>query len=63
MIEDKALFKKGLTMDVNYNELEDILKQNSYSIFIDIGLGSGEASIFTSDLSYEYIKINAEYST
>ena len=62
-IEDKALFKNGVTMDVNYSELEEILKQNSYTIFIDIGLGSGEASILTSDLSYEYVKINAEYST
>jgi len=62
-IEDKALFSKGETADVNYSDLEIILKKNSYSIFIDIGLGQGEASIFTSDLSYEYVKINAEYST
>ncbi|MFA5520020.1 MAG: bifunctional glutamate N-acetyltransferase/amino-acid acetyltransferase ArgJ [Spirochaetota bacterium] len=63
MIEDKALFKKGETLDVNYTDLEEILKRNSYSINIDIGLGSGHSSIFTSDLSYEYVKINAEYST
>lgn len=63
MIEDKALFLRGATMDVNYDDLENILKKNSYSINIDIGLGSGRASVLTSDLSYEYVKINAEYST
>ncbi len=63
MIEDKALFKKGETLDVNYTDLEEILKRNYYSINIDIGLGSGHSSIITSDLSYEYVKINAEYST
>lgn len=63
MIEDKALFKKGKTLEVNYTDLEEILKRNSYSINIDIGLGSGYSTILTSDLSYEYVKINAEYST
>lgn len=63
MIEDKALFKKGETVDVNYKDLEEILKRKSYNINIDIGLGNGHSSIITSDLSYEYVKINAEYST
>lgn len=63
MIEDKALFKKGKTMDVNYSDLDEILKRKSYSINIDIGLGSGHSSVITSDLSYEYVRINAEYST
>ena len=34
-------------------------------IVLRINLGSGEASasVWTSDLSYDYIKINAEYRT
>nr|MBA3427105.1 bifunctional ornithine acetyltransferase/N-acetylglutamate synthase [Actinomycetota bacterium] len=28
-----------------------------------LGLGSGSATYLTSDLSYEYVKINADYRT
>ena len=32
-------------------------------IDIDLNRGSGEAEIFTCDLSYDYVRINAEYTT
>jgi glutamate N-acetyltransferase/amino-acid N-acetyltransferase len=32
-------------------------------IELDLGLGDGRASYLTSDLSYEYVRINAEYRT
>jgi len=30
---------------------------------LDLGLGHGEASYLASDLSYEYVRLNAEYTT
>jgi len=33
------------------------------SIDLDLGLGDGASSYLTSDLSYDYVKINAEYRT
>ncbi len=35
----------------------------SCTIGLDLGLGCGSASYLTSDLSYEYVRINAEYTT
>ena len=35
----------------------------SCSIELDLGLGDGEARYLTSDLSYDYVRINAEYRT
>ncbi|HEY5159733.1 MAG TPA: bifunctional glutamate N-acetyltransferase/amino-acid acetyltransferase ArgJ [Gaiellaceae bacterium] len=32
-------------------------------IDLDLGLGEGEASYLASDLSYEYVRLNAEYTT
>ena len=32
-------------------------------ISIDLGLGDGSATVFGCDLSYDYVRINAEYST
>jgi len=58
-----VLLKKG--KPVNYNEikLKKILGQREFSVTIDLGLGEGVASILTSDLSYQYVKINSAYST
>jgi len=33
------------------------------SIALDLGLGTGEAAYLASDLSYDYVKLNAEYTT
>jgi glutamate N-acetyltransferase/amino-acid N-acetyltransferase len=35
----------------------------SCRIELDLGLGDGAASYLTSDLSYDYVRINAEYTT
>jgi N-acetylglutamate synthase/N-acetylornithine aminotransferase len=32
-------------------------------IDLDLGLGSGSAGYLASDLTYEYVRINAEYTT
>jgi len=62
-INDKQLFLKGKPSDINYTELEVIIKQRNYTITIDIGMGDGEATMLTTDISYDYVKINAQYST
>ena len=40
-----------------------ILKKDSFTVTINLHMGSEEASYYTSDLNYEYIKINADYRT
>jgi len=62
-IEDKPLFLKGKPTDIDYSSIEEILKKRNYIILIDIGLGIGESTMFTTDISYDYVKINAQYST
>jgi glutamate N-acetyltransferase/amino-acid N-acetyltransferase len=39
------------------------LRQREYSIRIALGLGEGRCRFWTCDLTAEYVKINAEYST
>jgi glutamate N-acetyltransferase / amino-acid N-acetyltransferase len=43
--------------------IEPDLDGGSCRIDLDLGLGSASASYLTSDLSYEYVRINAEYRT
>mmetsp|Transcript_19752 Transcript_19752/g.50155 ORF Transcript_19752/g.50155 Transcript_19752/m.50155 type:complete len:447 (+) Transcript_19752:56-1396(+) len=41
-----------------------LLKNNTeVALEIELGVGSEGATVWTSDLSYEYVKINAEYTT
>ncbi len=62
-INKKGLFIEGKPSGIDYKEIENILKERNYTITIDAGLGDGEASMLTTDISYDYVKINATYST
>lgn len=44
-------------------EATAVLKQDEFSVKINLGLGEARAEYYTSDLTYEYIKINADYRT
>ena len=44
-------------------DVEPDVSGPSCTIELELGLGSGRASYLTSDLSYEYVRINAEYTT
>lgn len=41
----------------------EVLKKPEFSVTVDLHLGSGAATVYTSDLSYDYVKINADYRT
>lgn len=41
----------------------EVLKQKEFTVTVDLHLGSGAATVYTSDLSYDYVKINADYRT
>ena len=39
----------------------EVLKLDEFVVHIDLHLGQEAASYYTSDLGYEYIRINADY--
>jgi glutamate N-acetyltransferase/amino-acid N-acetyltransferase len=41
----------------------DVLRNSEFSVTVDLKLGEGQATVFTTDLSYDYVKINADYRT
>ena len=47
----------------NYNEEAGQLEMSRENILVrvDLGLGQCEETVWTSDLSHEYVRINAEY--
>ena len=38
-----------------------VLRQRAFSVIVDLNQGDQTARVWTADLSYEYVKINAEY--
>ena len=50
---------------LNYEEAQGIkvMAQKEITITVDLARGSEEATLYTCDLSYDYVKINAEYRT
>jgi len=44
-------------------EATAVLKQPEFRVTVDLGLGAGTCSYYTSDLTYDYVRINADYRT
>lgn len=61
--DEIPLFKNGAPVEYEKERLIHILKKREYTITVDFGIGNSQFEYLTSDLSYDYVKINAEYST
>jgi glutamate N-acetyltransferase/amino-acid N-acetyltransferase len=60
-LDDLRLMEAGVAADYEESDATAIMKQDTFRIRVDLGAGSGSAVFWTSDLSYDYIRINAEY--
>ena len=61
-LDDVRVATGGMVTD-EYREEDGakVMAQDEYDITIDLGRGDSEETIWTSDLSYDYVRINAEY--
>jgi glutamate N-acetyltransferase/amino-acid N-acetyltransferase len=57
------LFENGMPAAFELGEAERRFKGKVIMIRADLGAGKGTAEVYTCDLSYDYVKINAEYTT
>lgn len=62
-IGGNVVFDQG--MGANYDEeaLKKAMAEHDIAIDIELGVGKETATVWTCDLSYEYVKINGEYHT
>lgn len=61
--DGRPLVLSGEPVEFDEKALHDLLKAAHVDVLLEVGSGPGEASVWTCDFSYEYIKINAEYHT
>lgn len=43
--------------------MQELMKARAFEVEVALGLGDGEDTIYTCDLTFDYVKINAEYTT
>lgn len=57
------VLKKGQPVEEGRSELKEEMQESTITIILDLNAGTGEAVGWGSDFSYEYVRINAEYTT
>lgn len=58
-----TVFENGMGVDSAVEKLHKVMEEHDIVIDINMGLGEAEATVWSCDLSYEYVKINGEYHT
>jgi glutamate N-acetyltransferase/amino-acid N-acetyltransferase len=58
-----VLFKDGRPHDEAAPQAADYLRNDEIGIMVDLGAGTASSTVWTCDLSAEYVRINAEYRT
>jgi len=61
--DDIQIVKNSVAVSFNENKVDEILKKNEIKLVVDLNIGKSQAKVWTTDLSYDYIKINASYRT
>ena len=57
------IFKDGLVADYSEEEATKILSAKEVTALVDMKMGEEEATAWGCDLTYDYVKINADYRT
>lgn len=57
------VLEAGLPLPFDERAASDLLNVPDIAIDADLGLGAGEATVWTCDFSLDYVRINAEYRT
>ena len=60
---DIPVYAHSIGCEYDAEALKKIMSAHDIVIDIDLGEGDSEATVWTCDLSYEYVKINGEYHT
>jgi glutamate N-acetyltransferase/amino-acid N-acetyltransferase len=58
-----VLFKDGRPHDEAAPEAAAYLKNDEIAVLVDLGAGTASSTVWTCDLSAEYVRINADYRT
>lgn len=55
------IYKNGVATDYSEEEATKILSEEEVTVLVDMKMGEAEATAWGCDLTYDYVKINADY--
>jgi glutamate N-acetyltransferase/amino-acid N-acetyltransferase len=60
-----AAFDRGRVVadEESLKAMKKVMEAREFDVSVDLGLGSGSCTIYTSDLTHQYVTINADYTT
>jgi glutamate N-acetyltransferase/amino-acid N-acetyltransferase len=58
-----AIVEGGMPAGSSQAEMDAAVAEETIRVELDLGVGDGSFTVWTCDLSYDYVKINAEYHT
>lgn len=61
--EDMPVVRNGVDAGTPEKELCEVMARNEFTIHLNLGEGNGEFTVWTCDISHEYVTINADYHT
>ena len=62
-MQGAPVVRNGLDAGTPEPQLAKLVAAKELRIDLDLGSGSGKFTVWTCDLTYEYVKINADYHT
>jgi glutamate N-acetyltransferase/amino-acid N-acetyltransferase len=61
---DVCAYDRGRVADAaRLKELQAVMRHPAFDVTVNLNLGTGTDTIYTCDFSYDYVKINADYTT
>ncbi len=61
---DICAYDQGRVADASLlKAMRDLMRKRVFDVTVNLNVGSGEDTVYTCDLSVDYVKINAEYTT
>lgn len=62
--DDVCVYDKGEVADAAAQaKLAEVMGQRAFTVTVKLNLGDGADAVYTSDFSYDYVKINSDYTT
>ena len=61
--DDMPVVRNGVDAGTPEAELCEVMNRNEFTIHLNLGEGNGTFTVWTCDISHEYVTINADYHT
>jgi glutamate N-acetyltransferase/amino-acid N-acetyltransferase len=61
--DEVPIVRNGMDAGTPEEKQVEVVSRPEFRVDLDLGLGRGSFTVWTCDLTYEYVKINADYHT